>query len=260
MANNEDAKFLSQQRFSKFSQSYVTSPPHAKGPELDRLVEIAQPQPDWRMLDIATGGGHTALKFAPFVKQVIATDITPKMLDAAQTFITSQGIENVVYEYADAEDLPFEAKQFDLITCRIAPHHFPDCPRFVREAARVLKSGGKLLVQDHVSPEDEQSARYVDAFQKLRDPSHSRTYSESEWVGMFREADLEVIHTEQIIKRHEFLPWVERQRCAPDVIQRLVSMIKEAPSGVVEWMQPQGFGTPGAVFTDHHIIIAGHRS
>ena len=73
---HNDSKSLSRKRYTRFAEGYVTSKTHAKGTELDRLVEIAQPQPDWVVLDVATGGGHTALKFAPLVAQVIATDIT----------------------------------------------------------------------------------------------------------------------------------------------------------------------------------------
>ena len=79
------------QRFGRFAKGYVTSKSHARGVELDRLIEIAQPQSSWIVLDIATGGGHTALKFAPFVRRVVATDISSKMLTAARTFISRSG-------------------------------------------------------------------------------------------------------------------------------------------------------------------------
>ena len=182
------------------------------------------------------------------------------MLESARAFIAEKGVNNVTFRPADAEDLPFENERFDLVTCRIAPHHFPDCPRFVQESARVLKAGGLLLVQDHVLPEDEQTARYVDAFEKLRDSSHHRAFAETEWVEMFRAAGLKVEHTEQILKRHEFLPWAERQGCTPETIERLANMVEQATAGVIEWMQPQDFGTPAATFVNHHIIIAGRKA
>ena len=90
-----DKKSLSQARYNQFAQGYVTSQTHAKGTELERLVAVTNPQPDWIALDVATGGGHTALKFASYVSHVTATDLTPKMLDAARTFITEQGISNL---------------------------------------------------------------------------------------------------------------------------------------------------------------------
>jgi len=256
---DQHASSLAQERFGEFARNYVVSSAHARGEELNRLVEIAQPQPDWVVLDVATGGGHTALKFAPFVAQVVASDITPRMLEAAQAFITEKGVTNVAFEPADAEDLSFEDEAFDLVTCRIAPHHFLNCPRFVSEGARVLRSGGLLLVQDLTAPEDDQAARYIGDFERLRDPSHNREYTQGEWVGMFQVAGLRVEHTEQIVKRHAFVPWVERQGMPSEVMDRLVSMMEQATETVVEWMIPHDWGTPEATFANHHIIIAGRK-
>jgi ubiquinone/menaquinone biosynthesis C-methylase UbiE len=255
-----DTKTLSQERYTQYAQGYVTSKAHAKGDELERLVEIAHPQPDWIVLDVATGGGHTALAFAPRVAQVVSTDITPKMLEKAEAHVTGQGATNVAFKLADAEDLPFEDETFDLVTCRIAPHHFPDCTRFVKEGARTLKPGGLLLVQDHVLPDGEEAARAVDAFERLRDPSHNRAFNEGEWREMFETAGLTVEHTEQIVKRHAFLDWAQRQGCTPEVVQQLIAMIQQAPAIARDWMQPQDWSTPKATFANHHIIIAGRKS
>lgn len=259
MPTNENAKSLSQERYSQFAQAYVTSRVHAKGMELDRLIQLSDPQPDWLVLDVATGGGHTALRFAPFVARVIATDITPKMLEVARNFIIETGVTNVMFQLADAEELPFPSEAFDLVTCRIAPHHFPDCHRFVRSSTRVLKAGGVLLVQDHVLPDDESTARIVDDFEKLRDPSHHRAYSESEWVRMFEDAGLGVEHTEEIIKKHDFLTWANRQGCANDTIEQLIEMLSRAPAAAQQWMRPRGWGTPDASFVNRHLIIAGRK-
>jgi len=256
---DEDTKTLAQQRYTRYAEGYLTSKTHARGAELARLVEIARPQPDWLVLDVATGGGHTALAFAPSVARVVATDITPRMLERAEVFVGSKGVENITFQIADAEDLPFDDGSFDLVTCRIAPHHFPDCARFIGEGVRVLRSGGLLLIQDHVLPEDEAAARYIDAFEKLRDPSHNRAYAETEWLGMFQAAGLAVEHVEQVIKRHEFIPWAERQGCMPEVMDRLAGLVQQAPEPVVQWMQPRRFGSPEASFANRHILIAGRK-
>lgn len=248
-----------QDRFGRFAQRYVTSQGHAQGSDLDILVAAAAPQPDWVALDIATGGGHTALRLAPHVARVVATDLAPGMLAAAETHLRAQGLKNVTFELADAQDLPFESEQFDLVTCRIAPHHFSDCPQFVREAARVLRSGGTLVVQDHVLPTDETAARYIDAFERLRDPSHNRAYSLEEWTEMFLDAGLRVTLTEQVTKKHGFLSWAERQDCTPETIDELIGMVQDAPPAAFEWMQPHDFGTREATFVNQHLIIAGRK-
>jgi ubiquinone/menaquinone biosynthesis C-methylase UbiE len=254
-----DIKSLSQERFSRFADSYVTSDAHAKGKELDRLVEIARPQPDWLVLDLATGGGHTALRFASRVARVVATDISPGMIRAARAFVAEQGAANIAFGLVDAQRLPFRDGIFDLVTCRIAPHHFEDGRGFVHEGARVLKAGGLLLIQDPLAPEDEGAARYVNAIERLRDPSHNRAFSKSEWMGFFQAAGLQVEAVDQIIKRHAFVPWAERQRCSPGVVARLVEMAEAADDSVREWLEPQHWGTPEAEFVNPHIIIAGRR-
>jgi len=260
MKSDQESKSLSQERFVRFAEGYIISQSHARGYDLDRLVEIASPQAGWLVLDIATGGGHTALKFAPHVCQVIATDITLKMLSAAEKFINDQGVTNVAFESADAEDLSFADHAFDLVTCRIAPHHFPDCARFVREGSRVLKKGGLLLVQDHVLPEDEAAARYIDNFERLRDPSHNRAFSHSEWQSMFEQAGLEVTHKQEITKHHKLLPWAERQGCSLEVIERLTQILIDASPKAADWLQIGDIGTNIASFVNHHVLIAGRKN
>ncbi len=256
-----DVKAQAQQRFGQFAQGYVTSPSHARGADLERLLELAQPQPDWLALDVATGGGHTALTFAPHVGRVIASDLTPAMLGAARAFIRERGAANVIFTTGDAEALPFATGTFDLVTCRIAPHHFPDVFRFVQESARVLKPGGALLVEDQLVPDDDRAARYVDAFERLRDPSHHRIYADYEWRGLFLDAGLTVEHAESLVKSGtRLLPWAERQGCAPGIIERLQVMLAQAPEAVAAWLRPTCAGTPDAAFDHHYILILGRKS
>ncbi len=255
----DDQKAHSRQRFSQFAQGYVTSATHSQGEDLDRLLEIAAPQASWIACDVATGGGHTALKLAPHVRRMIATDYAPTMLASARAFVESQNAPNVAFVPADAEDLPFAGDSFDLITCRIAPHHFPDVYAFVRESARALKPGGRLVVQDHLLPEDKPAAAYVEAFERLRDPSHNRALSEYEWRGDFLDAGLTVDHTEVLRRRASLVTWAERQGCAPDVIEHLQVLLVQAPDAVAEHLKPTCAGTPDAEFDHVHILISGTK-
>ncbi len=258
MTDSQDSKSLSQARYTRFADGYVTSETHASGSDLDRLIAIAQPARHWQALDIATGGGHTALKFAPYVKHVIASDLTPRMLEKARRHIVEvKGIKNVSFQEADAEALPFEADRFDLATCRIAPHHFPDARRFLRECARVLKPDGVLMLQDQLLPDDEPAAQFVDAFERLRDPSHNRAFNETEWTTMCAQAGFELEYSEQYIKRHQFLHWARRQGNDDAKIERLVGMMRQAPPAGREWMDPADWGAESATFVNRHIIVRG---
>ena len=255
----DDIKALNQERYGQFADGYVKSQTHAKGADLGRLVELVKPESGWQVLDIATGGGHTALKFAPHVKSVVSSDLTPGMLKAARGNILDNGAENVVFSAADAELLPFMDNTFDLVTCRIAPHHFPDIFKFAQEATRVLKPGGIFIVQDHVLPDDEKAADYADAFEKLRDPSHVHALSYTEWNGLFLDVGLEILHTETILKRHNLLDWATRQGCDATIIERLQVLLIQAPDAVSAHMLPEYAGTEHATFCNHHIIIMGRK-
>jgi ubiquinone/menaquinone biosynthesis C-methylase UbiE len=251
-----DSKKLSQERYTQFAEGYVNSNSHAKGADLDILLEMAKPQADWRVLDIATGGGHTALKFAPFVAHVTTTDLTPRMLEKAEEFIRSQGVSNIETKVADAENLPFDDASFDLVTCRIAAHHFPDAAKFVRESARVLKDGGIFLLQDQVLPEDREAGLAVDAFERLRDPSHNVAFSQSQWFAMIEAAGLRIESNQVITKRHDLRDWAERQGNDEATIAQLRQMAATASDAVKDWMELRAWEIEEASFVNHHILIA----
>ena len=259
MTAGDDSKKLSRERYSRFAGRYVASPGHARGSDLERLLELAAPQPGWLALDVATGGGHTALKFGPHVRQVVASDLTEKMLQAARAFLRGQAGGQFRYSLADAEALPFRSDCFDLVTCRIAPHHFPDPARFLREAARVARSGGFVLVQDHLLPEDPAAGQAVDAFERRRDPSHRRAFSRREWEAMFDQAGLEIQAVETLVKRHELVPWVERQGGGPGDIAALRALLTQLPPTAQAWLQPRDWDQPGASFVNHHLIVLGRK-
>jgi SAM-dependent methyltransferase len=172
--------------FGAAAESYVTSERHRSGDDLATLVEWAQPAHDDRALDIATGGGHTALAVAPHVHSVAVTDLTPRMLATARAFLTTQGVVNATYVIADAERLPFLDASFDLVTVRIAPHHYADAHQAVREMARVLAPGGRLLFIDNIAPEEAELDHVMNDWERRRDHSHVRAYSASQGLSLCR--------------------------------------------------------------------------
>lgn len=231
-------KKLVQEQFGANAGAYATSQVHAKGSSLERLVTLTQPQAGWRVLDVATGAGHTALAFAPQVAEVVATDITPQMLRETAVLAEERGITNLTTEPADAENLPFAAETFDLVTCRIAPHHFPDVFRFVAEAGRVLRPGGLLAVADNVVPEGEAGA-YVNAFEKLRDPSHGRCLTLAEWREAYEAAGLTVTHEETLWKKMTFDPWARRMIAEEALVEQVRAMLWAAAGEAKAFLQPE---------------------
>lgn len=254
---------MSQEEVKKFfganAAAYATSKVHAKGASLARLCELVDPQPNWRALDVATAAGHTAFVFAPHVAQVIATDITPQMLDVAAKLAAEKGLTNVTFQEADAEQLPFGDGDFDLVTCRIAPHHFPHIERFIAEAARVLRPGGILAVVDNISPDDAVASEAYNAFEKARDPSHGRCWSVDEWQAAFVAAGFEILHSETAPKEMEFNSWADRMGVATETKAELRAVLQDGPAPFREFVQPQ-FTDDDILFYLTEAIIVGRRA
>lgn len=162
----DNPSHLIQQQFGANADKYATSAVHARGESLARLVELTHPQPDWLVLDVSTGAGHTALAFAPRVVRVIAVDLTPEMLETARRLANERGITNIEFKPADAHALPFDDNTFDLVTNRIALHHYTDARQAIAEMARVLKPNGILGFTDNTVPPNKQLGGYINHFEK----------------------------------------------------------------------------------------------
>jgi ubiquinone/menaquinone biosynthesis C-methylase UbiE len=219
------------QQFGENAAFYLTHAPHARGESLERLVTLTEPKPDWHVLDIATGGGHVVYTFAPHVARVWATDVTEEMLTQVRAEAARRKLGNIRTAYAKAEMLPFEDASFDLVTCRVAPHHFDSIPDFLGETARVLKANGTLAVVDNVVPAGS-VGDYVNAFERFRDPSHLRSWTVEEWQAAFANAGYAVAHSELLFKRMVLETWAGRHD--PNMQAFLRAMLTETTPAVAE--------------------------
>ena len=229
------AKSVAQQQFGATAAHYLTSKPHAQGQSLARLVEQVHPHPAWQVLDVATGAGHTAYAFAPHVAQVWASDITEEMLLLVRRETDRRGLANVGTISAKAEMLPLRDATFDLVTCRIAPHHFDSIAAFLEETRRVLKPGARLGLVDNVVPVGA-VGDYINAFERFRDPSHLRAWTVKEWDAALQRCGFAVVHHEMLSKSMEFESWAGRHDAT---MQRLLkAMLSEASAAVKEVLAP----------------------
>lgn len=252
-----DANKLIQQQFGAHANQYATSEVHAKGESLQRLVELTRPQSDWVVLDVSTGAGHTALIFAPHVARVVASDLTPQMLDAARKLASERGIANMTFEPADGHALPFDANTFDLVTNRLALHHFTDARQGIIEMARVCKPGGIVALVDNIVPPDKVTAGAINHVEKLRDPSHHWAYPLARLEAMFADAQLTIVHTESFKKEMEFDPWADRMSVSAEMKIKLRElMMTQATEAVREFFVPRTDGAKMYFSLTEAIIIA----
>ncbi len=235
---SEETKNLVRQQFGASAAGYVTSKVHAQGASLGRLIELVQPQPHWEVLDVATGAGHTALALAPFVQRVVGSDLTPQMVSQGRTLAEARGVGNVTFEMGDVEKLPFRPGSFDLVTCRVALHHFPQPERALAEMVRVCRRDGLVAVIDNIVPADVSVARAINSFEKMRDPSHVRALTLNELADLFRAAGLTVTHTETLRKPMDFYDWLRRMAVSEAMSAYLEAWLLDPERSIHAFFQP----------------------
>lgn len=233
-----------QQQFGATAAAYSISAGHGDRTMLANLVDLVGPRTTDAVLDIATGAGHTALAFAPHVQKVVAYDLTEAMLAEAAKNAAQRGLPNVETRRGPAEQLPFADGTFDIVTVRLASHHFADNAAAVREMARVVRPGGKVIVVDNYGPENEELDSLFQQIEKTRDPSHVRGYRLSLWRKFLKGAGLTI---EQEVTDHysesprgmDFDDWVRRAKTPPDRVAELRGIFTTASPELRDWLRIQ---------------------
>lgn len=116
----------------------------------DRVVELAEPREEDRVVDLGAGTGLLALALAPRVRELVAVDISERMLERLDEGASAAGVENVVTLVADLRRLPLEDEAATLVVSNYAFHHLDDAGKelALAEARRILRPGGRLVICD----------------------------------------------------------------------------------------------------------------
>ena len=195
--------------WSRRAEAYRNAPEQREGEDLDLIVRWAEGAET--ALDVATGGGHVARRLREAGVEVVSSDPAPGMQP------------DVICR---AENLPFADGVFDLVVTRIAPHHFDNVVAAVAEMARV--SNHLVVVEDTLYVSEQ-----VEEAEKLRDPTHVRSYTEPEWRSFLEAAGLEVEQVESFEKRHPLEAWLDRSGTLAADKPRVKEMLADQIEGDV---------------------------
>ena len=220
---------LSRDQFSKagIAEQFAKSKVHSDKEFLSKIISLAKLEPGSTVLDVASGTGFVAVEFAHKTKGlVIGTDITREMLGWARKHAEKEAVnDQTAFLLAEGSRQPFPDQSFDNVVSRLALHHIPDPGPVVKEMARLVKQGGRIIIADQISPEDEEAARFHDEFERFRDPSHQKALKLSQLNNLFKEAGLTTKGRKYSPVLLQLEDWAARAGCdkeRTDVLKRIM--------------------------------------
>jgi ubiquinone/menaquinone biosynthesis C-methylase UbiE len=244
-----------QRQFGKTAAAYVNSATHARGEDLDRVVALAAEHGGDRLLDVGTGVGHTIRRVAPHFRSALGIDATREMLSAGTAVLGDAGVRNAVLVQADAARLPVPSRSIDVVTSRLAAHHFVKAREAFREVARVLRPGGIFVLVDNFAPDDRALDVFINELETLRDPSHVRNHTARGWVRLAESAGLAAtIDSDMSVTTLETESWLARSQTPRERADEVRRRLREASAAAVA-----AFAITGDTFAVHKLILVARR-
>ncbi|MCA0454034.1 MAG: methyltransferase domain-containing protein [Chloroflexi bacterium] len=182
-----------QREFTKQAAAFSSLPSISNTDNMQWMLDHLVLNPNDKVLDVAAGTGHLSRAIAPYVREVIALDLTRAMIEQGKRETSQADITNIRFEEGIAENLPYADASFDLTVTRFSLHHFENPLTALREMWRILKRRGRIAVIDLISPDDSELAATYNHLERLRDPSHAIALSSNELLKSIAEVGFDSV-------------------------------------------------------------------
>ena len=243
-------------QYTPQAQAYLTSPVHAQGKDLERMADLIGPRPDAIALDLGCGGGHAAFRMAGLVNKVVAYDLTDAMLTTVAAEAHRRGVQNIVTKQGAAETLPCPDASFDVVATRYSAHHWHSFAHGLAQMHRVSKPGGLALFMDVVTPGVALLDTWLQSMELLRDASHVRNASVTEWTSTLTGLGFAIGEVEKYRLRLDFTSWTERMNTPATHVAAIRSLQQRAAAAVTDYFEIEKDGS----FVVDTVLIAAHKA
>jgi len=174
------------------------------------MLKVIGERPFQAMADLGTGTGRLLELFAPLYRRGVGIDLSREMLSVARANLDKAGIANAQVRQGDLYAPPLERGAFDLVTIHQVLHYLENPALAIREAAKLLRPGGRLLIVDF-APHGLEFLREEHAHLRLG-------FSDRQIEDWFSEADLDLVTSRDFDRRAATAPgltvklWLGRDR------------------------------------------------
>jgi ubiquinone/menaquinone biosynthesis C-methylase UbiE len=175
----------------------------------EQVRSFVSPTDEERALDVGAGTGALAFALAPLVREVVAVELVPELIELGRT----NAPPNVTFVEGDMTKLDFERATFDLGGTLRTLHHVARPELVIAELTRVIRPGGTMLVVDQIAPNDPFAANELNLFERARDPSHTRVLADVDLRQLFESNGLVLVKAEFIREARELDPYLDLAGC-----------------------------------------------
>jgi SAM-dependent methyltransferase len=186
-----------------------------------RVRSLLDLRGDERALDAGAGSGGLAFALAPLVREVLALDLVPELLEEGRR--RAGAYPNVTFVEGDVTAMPFARGEFDVVGALMLLHHVARPEVAMAELVRVTRLGGMVFVVDQVAPADPLAALDLNRFESARDPSHVRVLSDADLRGLIEQNGLVVVRDELVEEQRELEPYLDLAGCTGDARQQALA-------------------------------------
>ena len=198
------------EQFNNQAKFYSSSKTFSTGESLDILSNLFNKKKFKSGLDIGTGAGFAAFELSKSCEKVEATDISEGMINEAKKIMKERKINNLNFNICSAEELNYSDKEFDIVTCRTAAHHFLDVEKFCTEVHRVLKDEGVFIIVDTITSDQIKLNNWHQEVELIRDKSHIKNLSLIEWKSILKISKFSFLDIIQSRVTMNLNDWMER--------------------------------------------------